>query len=338
MGVVARLAALLLAVLAAVSLGTVPARAQDVSVSPDIGPPGATFRFSTGGFAPNEVVRVVYRTPSGRVIRFADSAGFDINLFADSAGRVTWSYTSSPDAESGVYIAEASNLGERVQRQLGFVIQAGALPQETLPPAPQGSVVVRPKVGPPGQLFVFRASGFKPTERVGIWLHSPDGSISTLTLDLSGRAVFFADRNGDLQWTVGTRADTPEGRYVAVAAGTVSGEVRIADLIVDRRAGQSAPEPTDNAFVTPVSGPPGTSFAFTATGFLPLEGIEIWIHRPDGSIATISADGADVQADRAGTARWSVTAGPGLTAGVYAMVAEGIISTQVRVVRFEVRP
>lgn len=337
MRTVTRVLALLIAMLAGVALGVRPVQAQDVSVSPDIGPPGTTFRFSTGGFTPNEIVTVTFRTPSGQTIRFTDSAGFDIRLFADSAGRVTWSYTTARDAESGVYIAEASNIGKRVQRRLGFVVQAGATSQETAPPAPSGSVLVRPEVGPPGQLFIFRTAGFTPAERVGIWLHSPDGSISTLTLDISGRGEFFADRTGALEWAVGTTAATPDGRYVAVAVGTVSGETRIAAFTVDQRAGQSAPEPTNNASVTPVSGPPGTSFAFTASGFLPLEGVGIWIHRPDGRIATISADGAAVKADVLGVARWSVTVGQNLPDGVYAMVAEGITSTQVRVVRFEVR-
>jgi hypothetical protein len=111
----------------------------------------------------------------------------------------------------------------------------------------------------------------------------------------------------------------------------------VAGFSVQRGAGTAAPLPTDNASVNPQSGPPGTSFAFTGSGFMPGEGVGIWIHKPDGQVATVSADGAAVRANQAGIATWSITARADLPDGVYSMVAEGITSTQVRVVRFEIR-
>jgi hypothetical protein len=326
-----------LALLAATLLAAAPARALGSTVTPDIGPPGTRFSFTAGGFAPNEIVRVRVETPDGRAVRFSDAQGFDINIFADAGGTATWSFVAPDTTPDGLYVAEAANVGERVSRRTAFIVQAGAAPRDLAAPEPGTNVFVRPTVGPPGQLFVFATTGFTPLERVGIWLHSPDGSVSDLTADVGGRSEHFADRSGTLQWVVGSKAGTPSGRYVVVAAGVTSGLTRVAAFTVDASAPPAVPVATPNATVTPVSGPPGTSFAFTATGLLPLEGVGIWIHRPDGQIITVTADGSAVRADQSGRASWSVTASPNLGDGVYAMVAQGVTSTQVRVVRFEIR-
>lgn len=325
------------ALAAALLLPAAPALAVGSTVSPDLGPPGTRFTFVAEGFTPNELVRVSVRTPDGRVIRFTDSRGIDIPVFADAAGYATWNFVAPSTTPDGVYIAEAVNVGQQIRRRLGFIVQAGSVPTELAAPTPGENVFVRPEVGPPGTLFIFRAAGFQPVERVSIWLHSPEGSVSDLTSDIGGRAAHFADTNGGLEWVVGTKASTPDGRYVAVAVGASSGTTRIVAFTVQTGAGQAQPSPTNNITVTPVAGPPGTSFAFTATGLLPGEGVGIWIHRPDGRISTISADGASVKANQLGIATWSITANAGLGDGVYAMVAQGVTSTQVRVARFEIR-
>lgn len=330
-------AAVALALLATILLSVAPARALGSTVTPDIGPPGTSFAFTAEGFAPNEIVRVVFEVPGRGTVRFADAAGFDIPIFADANGKASWTYTVPGDFPSGTYIAVVQNLSQQVRRRIGFLVQAGVAPADIPAPQPSGDVLRRPEIGPPGTLFSFRTSGFLPAERVAIWVHAPDGSVSDLPVDLSGQTAFFASRSGELQWVVATPPTTPDGRYVAVAVGVTSGQTRVVDFTVRVGVGQVAPAPTDNAFVTPESGPPGTSFHFTATGFFPNEGVGIWIHRPDGSISTVTADGKAVQADGQGIATWSVTAGTGLPDGVYAMVAQGISSTQVRVRRFEVR-
>lgn len=329
------LAALILA--AAVLLPATPARAVGSTVSPDLGPPGTRFTFVAEGFTPNELVRVSVRTPDGRVIRFTDSRGIDIPVFADAAGYATWNFTAPSTTPDGAYVAEAVNVSGQIRRRLGFIVQTGSAPTELAAPQPSDNVMVRPEVGPPGTLFTFRTAGFQPIERVSIWLHSPEGSVSDLTADIGGRSQYYADSLGDLQWVVGTKSSTPDGRYVAVAVGASSGVTRIAAFTVQRGAVQAQPTPTDNISVTPTTGPPGTSFAFTATGFMPGEGVGIWIHRPDGTVATVSADGKAVKANQLGIATWSITVGSGLGDGTYAMVAQGIVSTQVRVRRFEVR-
>lgn len=338
MGASAWVRAVVILLLAGSTLtGVAPAHALGETASPDIGPPGTTYSFTATGFAANEIVHVVIEAPDGQRTRLTDRGGLDIPFYADGGGVVRWSYTTPATAPDGLYIAEAANVSRQVRRRIGFIVEAGADPAELAAPAPSGNVTVRPEIGPPGTLFVFRTSGFGSFERVAIWLHTTDGSISALSSDIGGKAEHYADRAGNLQWVVSSNASTADGRYVAVAAGVSSGTTRVAAFTVQRGAGQAAPLPTENAGVTPAIGPPGTSFAFTGSGFMPGEGIGIWIHKPDGQIATISADGKSVKANAQGTASWSITASTSLADGVYSMVAEGLVSTQVRVVRFEIR-
>ena len=329
------LAALVLAGLALASAGS--AQALGDTVTPDLGPPGTAYSFTAVGFGANEIVRVTFQAPDGSRTRFADNRGQDVSLVAAVGGTVRWVYTTASNAADGIYVAEAANISGQIRRRIGFIVQAGATPTDLLPPQPGDNVSVNPPLGPPGTLFAFRTSGFQPIERVAIWLHAPDGSVSDLTTDTGGRVEYFADRSGGLEWIVRTGAGTPDGRYIAVAAGVNSRVTRIAAFEVRQGAVQAAPLPTTNATVSPAVGPPGTSFAFNASGFLPLEGIGIWIHRPDGQIITVTADGSDVKANQIGIASWSVPANSSLADGVYTMVAEGVTSTQVRVVRFQVQ-
>ena len=60
---------------------------------------------------------------------------------------------------------------------------------------------VFPEVGTPGGRFTFLASGFKPKERVAVWINTPDGKVSTtgITVEpisfcriVSWRAIFLS--------------------------------------------------------------------------------------------------------------------------------------------------
>jgi hypothetical protein len=334
----------LLRLLAACVLGVatltvaMPARAAGSVVAPDIGPPGTTFRFKASGFTPNEIVRAATVRPDGQRIRYADAMGLDIPLYADAAGDVTWSYTPPARSPDGVYIAEAANVSGQLVRRIGFIVQAGSIAQDLNVDRSDDGVYVRPTLGPPGSLYVFRAAGFQAEERVALWVHSPDGLPADLSTDIGGQREYRADRSGAIEWVAGTRSTTTGGRYVAVAVGVSSSITRVAAFIVQQGTAPPRAVPTDNATVSPVRGRPGTSFAFTVTGLTPGEGVGIWIYTPDGGrVCTVCADGSRVRADSRGVASWSLTSSTSLRDGVYAMVSRGTSSTQVRVVRFEVR-
>jgi hypothetical protein len=333
------LRSLLALTIALLGMAHLPARsgyALGSDVTPDLGPPGQTFTFTAEGFRAREILRVFFETPAG-IVRYADNQGIDIPVYADDSGTATWSYTTPLTSPDGDYTAVAVSVTGETERRIRFIVRAGAEPTDFTLPAPTGNVSVRPGIGPPGTLFIFRTGGFAPFERVSIWLHSEQGSVETLSTDIGGRPEHFAGGSGQLEWIVLSQANTDDGRYAAVAQGTTSGAIRVAHFTVQRGVGADPPQATDNIYVTPAGGPPGTSFQFVATGFMPNEGIALWIHRPDGTILTISADGRSVTANAGGIANWRITARNDLPDGIYSMVAEGVTSTQVRVKRFVIR-
>jgi hypothetical protein len=81
-----------------------------------------------------------------------------------------------------------------------------------------------------------------------------------------------------------------------------------------------------NASVTPQSGPPGTTFAFTAQGFEPGEKVGIWLTAPSQS--TFGAD-FQAEADSQGSianARIGITTDGGFAEGIWSFNAQGVKS------------
>jgi hypothetical protein len=106
------------------------------------------------------------------------------------------------------------------------------------------------------------------------------------------------------------------------------------ELLPPPGQGQPAPAPAPapsvpasvNATVTPQSGPPGTTFAFTAQGFEPGENVGIWLTAPDQSTF-----GADFQAEADGqgsiaNARIGITTDGGFAEGIWSFNAQGVKS------------
>ncbi|WP_129630418.1 hypothetical protein [Candidatus Oscillochloris fontis] len=84
--------------------------------------------------------------------------------------------------------------------------------------------------------------------------------------------------------------------------------------------------PNVNATVTPQSGPPGTSFAFSANGFTPGERVGIWITLPDQSTS-----GADFQVTADGSGgiggdSLAITTAAGDPTGIWSFNAQGVSS------------
>ena len=84
--------------------------------------------------------------------------------------------------------------------------------------------------------------------------------------------------------------------------------------------------PSQNAKVTPDSGPPGTAFSFEANGFDPGEKVGVWLTAPDQSTF-----GADFQAtaDGAGSiasARIGITSDSSFREGIWSFNAQGVRS------------
>jgi hypothetical protein len=167
---------------------------------------------------------------------------------------------------------------------------------------------VEPTSGPPGTTFTFvgRSDQFIPGEQVGSWFIAPDGS--PLNVD-QGQSV---DPNGQIfrMWKAPEGISGGEWTFRAVG---ISSRYNIdMKFYIDAPILTPTPVVTGPFEVVPDSGPPGTSFIFTAGGYQSNELVSNWLVRPDG----VSLDAASwIQANPDGIVRWQWTAPPDTAGG-----------------------
>lgn len=185
-----------------------------------------------------------------------------------------------------------------------------------VPTASAASGVVDPPQGAPGTTFTFTAEGFIPQERVDAWVTRPDATPVTPSI---GR--YRADDAGRVSWSWTAPGDSQNGTWVMAAIGVDSDiKVDIPFLI------EGVPyEIVIPQSVAPLSGPPGTTFTFTAGGFTAGERVGPWIVRPDGSTLSLPNEdqAVNLYADPAGFASWSWTAPEDVPVGNWSSQARG---------------
>jgi len=166
---------------------------------------------------------------------------------------------------------------------------------------PRGPGSVTPLATAPGGAFTFNASGFDPSERIGVWLTRPNGAGQE---DVPA-AQIAQDGRGNV--TVNFRPSiATEGIWTISAQGVRTGRNVTAPFKVTRDyvAPLGTPRPASrNGSVTPSEGGRRTIFALSGTGFQANEALELWITSPDGIYYLTSA-----QADGRGRVGYS----PGL--------------------------
>lgn len=288
------------------------APAPERSVTPPSGAPGTVFTVTVGGFTPGEQVGSWLTTPDGRAI---DASPY---LIADRNGVVTWRWASPASAQAGTWQAVSRGRDSGVEVALPFSV-GGTNPAPAGPPAPGGSVT--PGSGAPGTIFSFSVSGFARSEEVGYWPTQPDG-----TVEDARRTPVRADGDGrvTLHWEAPARAQA--GTWTMTFRGLESRrEGRVEFTIV------VAPLPP--ASVSPLSGPPGTLFTFQASGFNPIERLDTWLERPDG---TVIAGPTGVRANRSGAVSWTWTAPANAIGGQWTMVAQGKDTRQIERISFTI--
>lgn len=133
-------------------------------------------------------------------------------------------------------------------------------------------LAVDPASGKAGTTFVFTAQGFGAGEQIGAWLTSPDqvvfGSPWQVKADGSGKATIYF-------WSP---KSTVPGKWSMTAQGVTTGrKVSIGFTVEPPSAASAALE------VHPASGPRGTRFDFTGTGYVAGESVNVWVTGPDGA-------------------------------------------------------
>lgn len=284
------------------------------SVTPASGAPGTTFTFSLEGFRRTEEVAYWPTQPDGTVETSRREP-----ISTDGDGKATLVWQAPAQAQGGAWVMTFEGQTSGYVLQVGFTIAAN--------PAAQASV--SPASGPPGTTFTFQAGGFNVIEWIDTWLERPDGSPT------HGPMEVRADGDGLASWTWTAPADAPGGAWTMVAQGRDSERIYRIAFSIER---DDTPPPPAN--VTPAQGAPGTTFTFSASGFLYGERVGYWLNLPDGSIQSF---GRELRADKEGRVTWSYTAPADAPPGVYVMAArssqsDGVDNDVSHAIRFVVGP
>lgn len=298
-----------------------------VTVSPQSGAPGTTFTFTFTGFGPGERIGQWLIDP----VNWTRDP--DERLYADDSGQVTWQWTAPPNAPGGTWICRARGYrGDRPTVSTSFVINAPAFPESY-----QSTYMVMPAArGARGTTFTFVSrGGFWPNEQVGTWFVQPDGSEIHLNEDIS------SDDAGQIykEWTAPQDAMGGDWFFRAIGRNSshhisIPFHIDSAAAVVDNPANISAdptgipstlPPPTNR--VEPDYGTRGTTFSFTASGFVPGERVGTWTVQPDGSVLESFPDQYMYASDTPeGTVTWTWVAPLDAPHGAWKMVIRGIYS------------
>ena len=274
-----------------------------VRVTPTSGDPGDSFTILGEGFQAGERVIIWVTYPDQAIRPLGNVPAADGNGSISGAGiYVTIDKRRAPH---GYYYVTAQGLSTG---RIGIgVFTIGVAPPPPAPaPAPttpgdpnrlgimihpyltpRGPCSIRPLATAPGGAFTFTASGFDPSERIGVWLTRPNGAGQE---DVPSSQI-AQDGRGNV--TVNFRPSiATEGIWTISAQGVRTGRNVAAPFKVTRDyiAPLGTPRPPSrNGSVTPVEGGRRTVFALSGTGFQSNEPLELWITSPDGIYYLTSA-------------------------------------------------
>lgn len=125
-----------------------------------------------------------------------------------------------------------------------------------------------------GQKVTFVATNFYPHERVSTWATTPTEAV------IRGKYA-EANRDGDFTVSFEVPHNAVGGRWALTARGDRS---KVPVVTLFEVHGRSPDMADFQAKVAPVAGPPGTTFAFAATGFDSEEKVSYWLTAPDGEV------------------------------------------------------
>lgn len=205
---------------------------------------------------------------------------------------------------------------------------------------------VQPSVGAPGTEFAFYATGFWDEEVVDIWLNRPDGQV----IDAEVEELYKASHTGRADWYWEAPEHAMTGFWQLVARGRSSGIEHVIDFQIQRGAPEYMPPETEDierTNVHPKQGPPGTEFAFYATGFevnedaqepedANGEGVKIWVETPDWQRIDLEDKEDSYVAPPNGRVDWTWSAPADAMPGTWHMVILGRESELNHTIPFEV--
>lgn len=293
-----------------------PARAAGGTVEPSVGQPKAILTFTASGYKPGEHLAAWVNAPDASVRAVPGQ------VHADAAGTMVWQWKVPDDAISGVWRMVGRGESSLYEAVIPVTIEGAAPPAPAPQPAPAG---VSPESGAPGATFTFSGSGFGRREEISYWATQPNGAVKT------NNAKAKSDTEGRVSFNWDAPSDAIPGRWVMTI---FSRSTRRTQQVPFTILASAATTPSNDG-VTPQSGQPGTTFAFTASGFGPNAELRRWVTAPDSSTA---ADGGRFNADRDGRVSFTWAAPASAIPGEWVMVVQSLDNQVARRIAFRIEP
>ncbi|MCI5195029.1 MAG: fibronectin type III domain-containing protein [Candidatus Electrothrix sp. AW5] len=232
-----------------VSVGT-------IAQTPMSGPPGTTFAQWGTGFTPNSTGTMHFRKPDGTEYPTMQQA-------MDNTGHFDITYTAPTNKEPGEYTWWIIDGPTGVSsNQVTYTIEGTGV---------NPTIAQAPMSGPPGTIFAQWGTGFTPNSMGTMHFRKPDGTeYPTMQQAMDNTGHF------DIFYTAPT--DKEPGNYTW---WVVDGSTGISSNQVTYTIEGTGVNPT--IAQTPMSGPPGTTFAQWGTGFTPNSTGTMHFRKPDGT-------------------------------------------------------
>lgn len=231
------------------------------------------------------------------------------------------------------YLPEAATADTAVTDLNGRAYQAGDS-SAALPPSVNGTV--EPMGGPSGTTFRATVEGFRPHERVGVWWNAPDGTIIR-SVNEQTREVDGSGRLAGARWS--SEGDMP-GIWSLVVHSADSGrqavvyyEITSANATIPGPEGIPAPV---SATISPNTGPAGTLFKTTFSGFSAGEPVGYWFNTPGGKAQEAVKRGVNWVNDDGVLDNY--TGSSGMEPGLWSCVVQGVWSGHQAIVYFVITP
>jgi hypothetical protein len=178
-----------------------------------------------------------------------------------------------------------------------------------LPAAPVGAAAVTATITPTPGIVEFTATGFRADENLSTWLTGPRQQVQAA-------AGQKANGRGEAVFQLRIPRHFEPGRWAITVYGLRSDDQAIGFFEVGARGPDLA------LAVNPASGPAGTTFIFSGSGFEQGEKVGYWLTGPDG----VAYEGGVVVAGAGGSVSFSYTIGLGTRGGRWVMSAYGLHS------------
>ncbi len=340
---------------------------SDVAVEPPEGPPGTRFAFSAGGFPPGETIKFWASDPQG-----TNYEKDKYLIKSNEVGVAYWNWSTPENAVQGTWTMVARGQTAQVKKVIYFEVRDPNAPQRTqnLPPPqefpdlPHGTnspfVALEPIIAAPGSRFAFSAEGYPKRATVFFWAVDPNGEVYD-----NDNYRIRANESGVAYWNWKTPDDGVVGVWEMHAKHNISNFEHIIYFELGDPTAipqvtfynpQPAPQPAQqqpaaaapiappqpavlpenstDVGIEPISGPPGSRFAFKAAGYPARELVTFWIVTPNGE--RIESDKYTIMSDQSGVAYWNWRTPEDALPGIWQMHALGDKSELEHVIYFQV--